>query len=107
VRRYCFSRNVLRDLGEGRTAWKNRFGADFNGPLIPFGAKVRFKPSPIGDEPSKFQTDTRDGVFLGYALLPGGEWKGDYRVATLDDFVGMPLHAETKGSLCRVHVQRA
>ena len=31
------------------------------------------------------------GIFLGYRLAPGGTWNGEYLVADLDDFVGMPL----------------
>ena len=46
------------------------------------------------------------GLFLGYTLLPGGVWKGDFRVADLEHFAGLSLHSAAKGSECQVHVQR-
>ena len=68
---------------------------------------MRFKPSPLakGNAP-KNSPDTRYGVFLGWMLQPGGHWKGDYRVADLEDFAGMDLHADDLPAKCRVHVQK-
>ena len=43
---------------------------------------------------------------MGYTLLPGGVWKGDFRVADLEHFAGLSLHSSAKGSECQVHVHR-
>jgi hypothetical protein len=80
-RHFCLSDNIYRK------AWKNRFGKSFEGPKIPFGALIDFKPSPTRDKPvGKFQARSVPGVFLGYHLGAGGKWKGDFYVAALSDF---------------------
>ena len=38
---YCFLRNTVDLLVDGETAWKKRFGVDFDGPTIPFGAEYQ------------------------------------------------------------------
>ena len=40
---FCFLKNVVDQTGE-ETAFKRRFGYDFAGPLIPFGAHVEYLP---------------------------------------------------------------
>jgi hypothetical protein len=92
-------RNTEGDKGE--TPWELRHGRKFAGLLIPFGAAVEFKTSPIRDGPGKFAPKATPGVFVGYYMQPGGQWKGDYLVARLEDF------ASSSGSLPRpVPVQR-
>ena len=106
VRHWNHSRNIASVGGEP-SPWEKRHGSAVGGPAIPFGVRVNFKPSPISKAyRSKFQPDMQTGVFLGYTLLPGGVWKGDFRVAALDDFAGLSLHASATGSECKVHVQR-
>ena len=81
---YCFLRNVVDELVidtppkalckekqaalpepvPSATAYKQRFQADFRGPIYPFGAKVSFKPSSekdVDDMP-KLGTKLRDGI---------------------------------------------
>ena len=41
---YCYLRNVQDLLSGGRTPYERRFGMPFNGPVIPFGAKVFYHP---------------------------------------------------------------
>ena len=44
MRCYCFLHNVVDVLANGHTAYFNRFGIDFSGPIIPSGAEVMYKP---------------------------------------------------------------
>ena len=39
---FCFLRNVSVVLETGKTAYQERFGCDFAGPLIPLGAAVTY-----------------------------------------------------------------
>ena len=72
---------------EGLSPWESRFGGrKFEGLRIPFGALVDFRPSPVRGQQPKFSPKGVPGVFLGYVLLPGGKFKGDYIVAPLSDF---------------------
>ena len=74
---------------EGLSPWESRFGGNkFQGPKIPFGALVDFKPSPVRGGPPKFAPKAVPGIFLGWVLLPGGKWKGDFLAAQLSDFTG-------------------
>ena len=65
---FCFLRNI-RDLlvvqgeTEIKTAYKHRFGQDFRGPMIPFGAQIKYKP--ITDQ------DIARLHSFGDKLLPG------------------------------------
>ena len=69
---------------EGLSPWESRFGGHkFQGPKIPFGALVDFKPSPVRGGPPKFAPKAVPGIFLGWVLLPGGKWKGDFLAAQL------------------------
>ena len=55
-------------------------------------------PSPTRDERHKAEPSLQAGVFLGYRLGPGGLWQGDYIVAPLEQYEGIPLHARTEAS---------
>ena len=97
ARAFCFAYNIEQWRQGGTeeaptlvSAWEKRHKGDpFSGPKIPFGALVDFKPSPVEkvkiQEP-KFGPKGVPGIFLGYVLLPGGKWKGDFLVARLEDF---------------------
>ena len=100
---YCFLRNVVDQLVTtsplalckeeqpalttaddipSATAYKQKFQADFRGPIIPFGARVDYKPSSdrdIEDMP-KMGTKLRKGIFVGYDQISGGGWSGDLYV---------------------------
>ena len=43
------------------------------------------KVDPASKAP-KFGPVSKPGIFLGYRLEPGGQWKGDYYVADLEHF---------------------
>ena len=64
----------------------------FDGPAIPFGCLIDFKPQKEdAKQIAKGDPDTVPGVFLGYKLLPGGLWQGEFRVAALTEFAGLDL----------------
>ena len=57
---------------------ERRFGHKFLGMLLPFGAKVRFRPpTPLLKAQHKFYVETSEGLLLGWHML-GGVWSGDY-----------------------------
>ena len=72
MRAWCHAHNI--ECIEGDSAWNKRHGqGQWEGPVIPFGAKVHYKPNPKKAlEQVKFETTTRVGIFLGYHLLSGG-----------------------------------
>jgi len=43
------------------------------------------------------------GIFLGYKLVPGGKWNGEYLVADLIDFCGKSLDRDAISSEYRVY----
>ena len=76
---YVFLRNVVDRLRHDRTAYYMRFGCDFKGPRIPFGAEVHYKPSSpkdIARLPS-FGCKMLLGMFLYYDQRHGGSFSGD------------------------------
>ena len=81
--------------------WTARYGREFKGAKIPFGAHVKFMPNlPAKKDPNKlpFQTRTEDGIFMGYHLSSEGEWKGDYYVMSHEMARGMFLYREVPPS---------
>ena len=80
---FLFLRNAVTVLEDGSTAYKNRFGADFKGPLIPFGASVHYLPITPKDKARTHQFGSKllRGVFLGYSQQSGGGWGGDLLIA--------------------------
>ena len=72
--------------------WKTRYGEDFEGTLIPFGALVTFHPIYGGHRRKQpFATRSVPGMFVGYHFRADGSWSGDYLVLPLDDLQGMDL----------------
>ena len=94
ARYWCFAANI--DSSTGDSAWNRRHQkgqVEAEHPdikIIPFGARVRYKPQPSYSKyyRSKFDPEGRVGIFMGYELQPGGTWSGDYLVADISDFVG-------------------
>ena len=76
---YCFLRNVHDIQSEGKTPFSLRFGEDFTGPIIPFGAEVTYKPITDKDKERlhKYGRKELNGIFVGYAQHAGGGWTGD------------------------------
>ena len=88
MRCFCLLYNVTHTFSDGTTPWTRRHDRD-GSPLIPFGCLVDFKPTVEETRKlPKFSPQAVPGVFLGYDLSPGGQWKRVCLVAALDDFRG-------------------
>lgn len=57
---------------------------------------VYYLPAPTKDRGANMENRMCTGIFLGYRTSPGGKWEGDYLVADLNDFSGLPLHARVE-----------
>ena len=70
---YCFLRNVVDLLVGGHTAYFNRFGIDYSGPVIPFGAEITYQPISPKDltRVHGFGDKRLHGIFLGYVQQSG------------------------------------
>ncbi len=79
VQFYCFAHNIAETDGNSAYSRRHKSGR-FAGLRIPFGALVDFMPQP-DHKVGAFANKTIQGIFLGYHLLPGGVWSGDYLVA--------------------------
>ena len=77
---------------EGDSAWNRRHKqGHFKGKIIPFRALVDFRPpKPILNMFPKFEKRSLPGVFLGYHLVSGERFYGDYLEAPLVDFQEPP-----------------
>ena len=66
---------------------------EFKGQLIPFGAKVFFKPSGARsiEQDHKMDPDAIPGIFAGYEVTTGLGWSNKYLVWALEDFVEQNL----------------
>ena len=89
MRCFCLLYNVAHTFSDGTTPWTRRHDREFGSPLIPFGCLVDFK-STVEETKKlpKFSPQAVPGVFLGYDLSPGGQWKRVCLVAALDGFRG-------------------
>ena len=61
---------------EDGSAWEKLHKEAFKGKMIPFGAKVNFKPSEArkAESPSKFSPRSIPGVFAGYEISSAMKW---------------------------------
>jgi hypothetical protein len=72
---FCFLRNIVDALQDGKTPWERRFGAPFDGPIWPCGAYVKYKPySPTDKARLEFGDKLLPGIFVGYEQRAGGGW---------------------------------
>ena len=88
---YRSLRNIQDLLSDGKTPYERLFGIPFNGPVIPFGAMVEFRPISAKD-PSRlhqFGPKVLPDKFFGYALNARGIWKGDIPVAVFEELEQM------------------
>ena len=100
MRCFCFLKNVI-DQTSDETAYKRRFGLDFAGPLIPFGAHVEYLPKSQIDKARvhEFGSKMLQGIFVGYHQGSGGGWSRDIVVADWD-------HIENAEQVSDIHVKR-
>ena len=76
---------------------------------IPFGAAVDFLPNSTKKKwagRSKWNPNAIPGIFLGYKLLPGRKWKGEYYVASLKDCQSLDLSCDARKADSRLPVHR-
>ena len=74
-----FLANITDELQDGQTSYKKRFGKNFYGPRIPFGAAVWYKPSSQKDKDRVHKVGNKLllGIFGGYSQQYGGGWNND------------------------------
>ena len=89
--------NCLPHPTIGQSAWYRRYGEEFTGQLIPFGAAVIFQPSPTKYKTDKPLPTGMYGIFLGYRLAPGGTWNGEYLIEDLSHFVDIDFRMDAPG----------
>ena len=84
-------RNIQDVLSDGKTPYERRFGKPYEGPIIPFGSLVEYYPISAKDQSRihQFGKKVLPGLFLGYALYAGGNWKGDILVADIEELETM------------------
>ena len=69
------------------SAWCKLHGAEFKGDKIPFGALVYVKPrgARANEQAHKFDPKGIPGVFAGYEIAPGVNWRRQYMAWALSD----------------------
>ena len=62
-----------------------------NGPVIPFGAMVEYHPTSAKDQSGlhQFGAKVLPGIFFGYVLYAGRNWKGDIWIADIEELEEM------------------
>ena len=88
----CMAHNIAEEY-EMDSPWKVKKGKRWNGPQIPFGARVDYWTGPKNKVKSsaRFDPSSIPGVFLGYPLHPGLIWRGDFLVAPLKSIMDKPF----------------
>ena len=78
--------NACPQLDGSESPWQLRFGEEFPAMHIPFGAKVWFwdNPKRADNTAGKLSPTANEGLFLGYHIQSGHDWKGEYLVAKLE-----------------------
>ena len=102
---FCHMLNIK--LHEGDSAWNLRHkNGHFKGLRIPFGCAVDFIPNVTKKKwkvRNKWTSSSIPGVFMGYKLLPGHKWSGEFFVAAIEDLKSLTLRlmprAWTRSSL--------
>ena len=76
-----------RPLGRWEIPHERQFGEPFKGPIIPFAAMIEYHPTSLRDQSRlhQFGKEVLRGIFLGYALIAGGIWKGDILIADIEE----------------------
>ena len=66
-------------MKDDKTIYERRFNVPYDGPVIPFGAEINYKPMTKEDKARthKFGDKVLSGFFLGSDQLAGGGWSGD------------------------------
>ena len=88
---YTYLRKNQDLLSDGKTPYERRSGEPSKGPIIPFGSLVEYYPISAKDQSRIHQIGKKVllGLFLGYALYAGRNWKGDIMVADIEELETM------------------
>ena len=92
AKEFVFAKNIRRTVDANYVThpspWEKRHKAGrFKGKEVPFGAAINFlPPKPLRKKSPKSGTSVFPGIFLGYHLSPGGRWRGEYLVSSIDSF---------------------
>ena len=70
---YCHMRNIQDLLSDGKTSYERRFGMPFNGPVIPYGAKVEYHPISAKDRSRlhQFGAKVLPSIFSRFCITRG------------------------------------
>ena len=94
-RHLCFAylRNVTDLLSDKKTSYERRFGKPFEGPIIPFDSLFEYHPITAKDQSRihQFGKKVLSGLFLGYVLYTGANWKGDVLITGLEELETMDV----------------
>ena len=84
ARHWCLARNI-QDEHDMKPPWELRFGEKFKGPFIPFCARIDYwiGPKLKPKKELRFVPTSNPGVFLGYAIQAGFNWRHEYVVLPL------------------------
>ena len=76
---------------KGKQPHERIFGEPFKAPIIPFGAMVEYHPISVRDQSRIHQIGKTvlPGIFLGYALIAGRNWKGHIMIADSEELEKM------------------
>ena len=73
---YCYLRNKQDLLSDGQTPYERRFGMPCNGPVVPFGPMVEYRP---------ISAKSLARYILRLCIVRGRIWKGDIVVADIEE----------------------
>ena len=82
---HAMALNTSPRVDTGAIPWEGRFGEEFPGMHVPFGARVLFWNNPKQNVTgsSKFAPTGQEGIFLGYHVQPGLIFKREYLVTPI------------------------
>ena len=115
ARFWCHAHNIK--VTDGDSPWNKRHNkGQFDlKKVIPFGTVIDYLPKPeVLRAMPQFEPRGCQGIFMGYYLQPGGEWKGEYLVFLMglfDDYnfaeprklTKLHLVRTMEGETCRAH----
>ena len=82
----CFAYNTRHVVGQ-KNPYMLRHGRPTKAKAVPFGALLDFRPpEPILKKMPMMVPRGIPGLMLGYHMLTGGRWSGDYLVSPLSDW---------------------
>ena len=95
---FCFLKNVHDLLDGDETSFKRRYGANFYGPIIPFGCHISYKPITPQDiaRLPQFGSNNLEGIFVGYSQQAGGGWDGDLLIVDWHELEEAEFQYEVK-----------